>query len=118
MLSALLTVVALVRPSVHGGPLVRSRAGHVSMAERDPFELVLNLEQKGKPVKCNLKFKPIIAASEAIVVEYGMPFGLNVENKGGRAVCTKAGTGGEQPGDVLRCESPACSSKRASGVLT
>lgn len=107
MLSVLLASAALtVRPSVPGVPLVRpGRAGHVTMAERDPFELVLSLEQKGKPVKCNLKFKPSMPSSETIVVEYGMPFGLNVENKNGRAVCTKAGTGGEQPGDVLRCAS-------------
>ena len=35
-------------------------------------------------------------------MRYDIPFALNVENQGGRAVCTKAGDGGEQPGDVLR----------------
>ena len=44
-------------------------------------------------------------------MRYSIPFGLNVENQGGeglqkgkvvRAVCTKAGPGGEKVGDVLR----------------
>lgn len=49
-----------------------------------------------------MRFKPIFASSEAVVVKYDLPFGLNVENKGGKAVCTKAGSGGELEGDVLR----------------
>ena len=40
--------------------------------------------------------------SEAVVVKYPIPFGLNVENKNGQAVCTKDGEGGERVGDVLR----------------
>ena len=43
--------------------------------------------------------------SEAVVVKYQGPFGLNVENQGGQAVCTKDGAGGEKVGDILS-ESP------------
>ena len=35
-------------------------------------------------------------------MRYKIPFGLNVEQVDGRAVCTKAGDGGEQVGDCLR----------------
>lgn len=69
------------------------------MAQRDPFSLSIDLPPKGK---CALKFKPLLASSEAVVVKYGLPFGLNVEQQGDLAVCTKPGPGGEQPGDVLR----------------
>ena len=51
---------------------------------------------------CNLKFRPLCEASEAVVVKYTLPFGLSVENQKGRAVCTKEGAGGEQVGDILR----------------
>ncbi len=52
--------------------------------------------------KAQLRFKPLLPESEAVLVRYNLPFGLNVEQQGGRAVCTKEGTGGERPGDVLR----------------
>jgi hypothetical protein len=48
------------------------------------------------------RFKPLFDESECVVVKYDLPFGLNVENQKGVAVCTKAGTGGEIEGDVLR----------------
>lgn len=70
-----------------------------SMNAREPFSLTVDLPPRGK---CALKFKPLFGSSEAVVVKYDIPFGLNVENKDGAAVCTKAGPGGEQPGDVLR----------------
>lgn len=54
------------------------------------------------PRRSNLKFKPFFPSSEAVLVTYDVPFGLNVENVNGRAVCTKAGEGGEQVGDCLR----------------
>jgi len=71
------------------------------MAEepRPLFKLALNL---GKAGTCNLRFRPMFPESEPVVVQYKLPFGLNVENKEGRAVVTKGGDGGEQPGDVLR----------------
>lgn len=35
-------------------------------------------------------------------MKYSLPFGLNVEQKNGLAVCTKDGEGGEKVGDILR----------------
>jgi hypothetical protein len=37
-----------------------------------------------------------------VVVTYKLPFNLNVESRRGLAECTKSGSGGEQPGDILR----------------
>ena len=36
------------------------------------------------------------------MVESELPFGLSAEEQDGRAVVTKPGKGGEQPGDLLR----------------
>ena len=69
------------------------------MAEREPFDMKFELPKLGK---VRLRFKPLFAQSEAVVVTYQLPFELGVENKGGSAVCTKAGPGGEAVGDVLR----------------
>lgn len=69
------------------------------MAAREPLAVQVDLPPRGK---CNIKFKPLLESSEAVVVKYGLPFGLNVENQGGAAVCTKDGEGGEKVGDVLR----------------
>ena len=41
-------------------------------------------------------------SSKAVIVKYKLPFGLDVENRDGRAVVTKDGAGGEKAGDVLR----------------
>ena len=98
MLCMMLQAVALTLHPVAGPAALRAPAP-VMMAEREPFALKLNLPPRGT---CNLKFKPMFAESEAVVVKYALPFGLNVENKGGRAVVTKGGSGGEQEGDVLR----------------
>jgi len=76
-----------------------ARLQGASMAQREPFAVVLDLAPRGK---CNLRFKPLFDESECVVVKYDLPFGLNVENQKGVAVCTKAGTGGEIEGDVLR----------------
>mmetsp|Transcript_25701 Transcript_25701/g.83018 ORF Transcript_25701/g.83018 Transcript_25701/m.83018 type:complete len:175 (-) Transcript_25701:372-896(-) len=56
----------------------------------------------GKAGTANIRFKPTVAQSEAVVVRYNIPFGLNVESQGGRAICTKDGQGGEKVGDILR----------------
>ena len=101
MLALLNAALAFAIPAYSAQALTRTQAPCMQ-AGRDAFNLQIDLPPRGK---CNLKFKPSMPSSETIVVEYGMPFGLNVENKNGRAVCTKAGTGGEQPGDVLRCAS-------------
>jgi len=66
---------------------------------REPFSLSLDL---GKTGKGTLRFKPSVLHSEAVVVRYKVPFGLNVENQNGRAICTKDGPGGERVGDILR----------------
>lgn len=63
------------------------------------IELSVNLPPRGK---ANMRFKRLLPSSEAVVVKYKIPFGLNVENKGGLAICTKDGEGGEKVGDVLR----------------
>ena len=65
---------------------------------REAFKLALDLGKNGKG---QLKFKPMFPESEAVVVKYKVPFGLNVENKDGRATCTKDGDGGEKVGDIL-----------------
>lgn len=70
-----------------------------SVTGRDPFKLALDLGKNGKG---QLKFKPSVPSSEVVVVRYQVPFGLNVENQGGRAICTKDGPGGEKVGDILR----------------
>lgn len=71
---------------------------------RDAIELLgLEVGAGGSTTrKCNLRFKPVLPTSEAVVVRYKVPFGLNVESKNGMAVCTKDGEGGERVGDVLR----------------
>ena len=98
MLALLNAALAFAIPAYSAQALTRTQAPCMQ-AGRDPFNLQIDLPPRGK---CNLKFKPTFEASEVVVVRYGMPFGLNVENKGGRAVCTKDGSGGEKVGDVLR----------------
>ena len=81
------------------GRAVRSHHMPCSMAAREAFDLTVDLQPRGK---ARLRFKPSLPESEAVVVKYKLPFGLNVENKGGQAVCTKDGEGGEKVGDILR----------------
>ena len=65
--------------------------------------VAVNLPPRGK---CNIKFKPLLDSSEAVVVKYPLTeqkgLNLNVENQKGAAVCTKDGEGGEKVGDILR----------------
>merc|ERR1712127_124776 len=71
---------------------------------------VVNLEVKVPPANSGLiaqmkvrKSTDIFSDSEIVEVRYKVPFGLNVEPQNGNVVvCTKAGDGGEQVGDVLR----------------
>jgi len=87
----------------HAVPWLRSglrrTATPVLMAEREPLSLKVEIPPRGV---CGVRFRPLLPESEAVVVRYKVPFGLNVEQQGGLAVCTKAGPGGERPGDVLR----------------
>ena len=80
-------------------PSAAARHSAPAMKDRKPFELKVDIPPRGT---CNLRFKPRFEESEAIVVQYKLPFGLNVENVKGEAVVTKDGTGGERVGDVLR----------------
>lgn len=96
---ALQALALAVHPAASPRSLAPRALAPRMMAEREAFALSINLPPRGN---CNLKFKPLCESSEAVVVKYGLPFGLSVENKGGMAVCTKAGTGGEQEGDILR----------------
>lgn len=48
-----------------------------------------------------------------------VPFGLDVSPQNNMAVCTKAGSGGEQPGDILRYTSQwTLGLPRGDGVIT
>ena len=82
-------------------PLPPRIARHAAVVaeEREPLALTVNLKPLGK---AKIRFKPVFAASEAVGVTYPLPFELNVEQKGGMAVVTKDGPGGEKAGDVLR----------------
>ena len=64
-----------------------------------PLEMSFEIKGRGK---CNMRFKRLLPSSEGVVVRYDLPFGLNVENQDGVAVCTKDGEGGEKVGDILR----------------
>ena len=57
-----------------------------------PIEMTVDLPPRGK---AKLRFKRLLPSSEGIVVKYSLPCALNVENRDGRAVCTKDGAGGE-----------------------
>ena len=77
----------------------RFRAAAIVAQEREPLSVVMDLKPLGK---ARIRWQPIFAASEAVGVTYPLPFELNVEQKGGLAVVTKDGPGGEKAGDVLR----------------
>ena len=96
VLAPLLVTSFTAPPTSHHLPI---RAAAIVMQEREPFALKLDLPPRGT---CNLKFKPVFPASEAVVVKYGLPFNLNVESKNGLCTVTKPGAGGEAPGDILR----------------
>lgn len=77
----------------------RSAAVRMDAAVGSPIEMTVDLPPRGK---AKLRFKRLLPSSEGIVVKYSLPCALNVENRDGRAVCTKDGAGGEKVGDVLR----------------
>ncbi len=92
-----LPTLLLLGCGARGPPRVRmeapSDAGRV-------FKLRIDL---GGGTGGNLKFKPLLPDSDAVVVRYPVPFGLNVDRDArGVAVCTKDGPGGERAGDILR----------------
>lgn len=103
MLAVLLVVAppALVVPSAIFAPRPQStRSAAISLQEKSAaFKLSLDLGKNGKGT---LKMLPTMPSSEAVTVQYKVPFNLNLENVDGRAVITKDGPGGERAGDVLR----------------
>lgn len=67
------------------------------------FELMVNLPPSDSPLQAQMKIEAVLPGpSEIVEVRYKLPFGLDVEPKGGKAVCTKDGPGGEKVGDILR----------------
>ena len=109
MRSFLLTIsLAAASAFSTSSPLVarsgRSSSVRMQTAEQRLFELKIPMpSNKGT---ANLRFKARLPESEAVVVRYAIPFGLDVAPEkgpeGGLAVCTKDGAGGEKVGDVLR----------------
>ena len=96
---AALALVASPRGLAPPRSAPRFRAAAIAAQEREPLSVVMDLKPLGK---ARIKWQPIFAASEAVGVTYPLPFELNVEQKGGLAVVTKDGPGGEKAGDVLR----------------
>merc|ERR1719203_822982 len=95
-----LAVVLPSQPIVTGARIHARRSPPIAAAaEGQLFELKLPLGAAGT---ANLRFRGQLPSSEAVVVRYKLPFGLNVENVDGRALCTKDGPGGERVGDILR----------------
>ena len=91
--------LALVASPRLAPPRSSPRRAAVIAQEREPLSLTVDLKPLGK---ARIRWQPIFAASEAVGVTYPLPFELNVEQKGGLAVVTKDGPGGEKAGDVLR----------------
>uniref|UniRef100_A0A7S0LLK4 Peptidylprolyl isomerase n=1 Tax=Coccolithus braarudii TaxID=221442 RepID=A0A7S0LLK4_9EUKA len=81
-------------------PAVR-RAARIFLSEESTKVWQMEIDL-GKAGTANMRMRPTMDKSEAVIVQYALPFGLNVENQQGKAVCTKDGTGGEKVGDVLR----------------
>ena len=97
-------------PTVASGFVVRQPTALTTttalFADGDSFEVSVDMPPSGSGMTANVKFESILSVpSEAVVVRYKVPFGLNVEPKKGLAVCTADGAGGEKVGDVLRYSS-------------
>lgn len=72
-------------------------------SSKTAFELTIDMPPSGSDIQATMGLDPILSVpSEQVVVRYQVPFGLSVEPQKNLAVVTKAGPGGEQPGDVLR----------------
>ena len=78
-----------------------------------PIEMSFEIKGRGK---CNMRFKRLLPSSEGVVVRYDLPFGLNVENQDGVAVCTKDGEGGEKVGDMMTIAMPPKDAKAFFGA--
>ena len=100
--------------SLHSGPVPLSLGRTVSplmdtetapIETREKFFAEFEIPKKGisEYGTAQVKLAPLLEESELIQISYELPFGLAAEPQDGRAVVTKAGPGGEQPGDLLRC---------------
>ena len=95
MLAVFTAVTALVTgPRLLPGCAADARACVPMMA--DAPEVQTLAFKLGKLGDATLRYKPTIAESKPVIIAYPIPFDLSVEPSGGRAVCTKAGPGGEQ----------------------
>jgi hypothetical protein len=81
----------------------RYRASNHQALQATPVTLTVDLPPTGSDRTATVKLEPALTVpSEFVEVRYPLPFDLSVEPKNNLAVCTKAGAGGEQVGDVLR----------------
>jgi len=89
-------------------------------ASKTAFEITVDLPPSGSKMQAFLGIDPVLSVpSELIVVRYQVPFGLSVEPRNNLAVVSKAGPGGEQPGDVLRyCSQWTMGLPRGDGLVT
>jgi len=70
-----------------------------------PFEIDISMPPSNSGLVAQMQVKPLSSPSQLVEVRYPLPFELSVEPQNGQAVFTKAGTGGELPGDILRFSS-------------
>jgi hypothetical protein len=102
-----LLLLAFLLPALSSAFLVRQptnvHSSSALAAAGDRFDLTIDLPPSGSKEIASLRFDSMLSVpSEAVVVRYKVPFGLDVVPKKGLAVCTKDGAGGERVGDVLR----------------
>ena len=84
-------------------------------------EIELKIPPSNSGLFAQMKIEKLLKGvnSEIIEVRYSLPFGLDVEPKAGRIVCTKDGAGGEKVGDILRYTSAwSMGLPRGDGLIT
>lgn len=86
------------------------------------FELDLKIPPSSSTLIARMRIKKLLpddVKSEIVEVRYPLPFGLDVEPKAGKVVCTKDGPGGEKVGDILRFTSAwSMGLPRGDGLIT
>jgi hypothetical protein len=102
-------------------PIVVSKYSKPVFALKNVEEVVIevHLGDGFKSLEC--RFKPIFAKSKFFVASYNVPFGLNIEKppRGFPApIVTKAGSGGEIPGDLLRATTSWSQGFNAAGATS
>ena len=94
---------------------------HMSDNEDDSYEKIeLKVPPSNSGLVAQMKIKKLLSTnSEIVEVRYRLPFGLDVEPKQGKIVCTKDGKGGEKVGDILRYTSAwSMGLPRGDGLVT